>query len=320
MQKKTKKISELYKKKNLLLEKTRKIQELTMIFQEIKDWIEIFKNENDIAVIKEIKSEYKKLKKKINILEKYTLFNNKHDKKNCFLNITSGSGGTESQDWTRMLLKMYLKYSIKKGFKVTVITESRGENGGIKSITVKVKGKFAFGWFRTETGIHRLVRKNPFDSNNKRHTSFSSIFVYPELKNKININIQPKDLRIDVYRASGSGGQHVNRTESAVRITHIPTGITTQCQNDRSQHKNKNTALKQLQEKLYNAENKKKYIEKKNINKNKPDIKWGNQIRSYTLDDSRIKDIRTRIERKDIENILNGDLHEFIEASLKMGF
>ncbi|WP_172598549.1 peptide chain release factor 2 [Buchnera aphidicola] len=313
-------ISKLYKKKNILSKKIYKIKKLIKILKEIEYWVKIFNKEKDLYIIEEINIQYLKLKKKINKLEIYTMFKNKNDKNNCYMDIQSGSGGVESQDWTKMLLKMYLKYSFSKNFKTKIITESIGENKGIKSVTLKIKGNFAFGWFRTETGIHRLVRKSPFDSGNKRHTSFSSIFVYPEVKKNIKINIKTENLRIDVYRASGAGGQHVNRTESAVRITHIPTGIVTQCQNDRSQHKNKNTAIKQLKAKLYNLEIKKKNIEKENINKNKLDIRWGNQIRSYILDDSRIKDLRTNIERNDIYNVLNGDLNQFIETNLKMGF
>ncbi|VFP88547.1 Peptide chain release factor RF2 [Buchnera aphidicola (Cinara piceae)] len=313
-------VSALYKKKNILSQKIYKIQKIIKIFQEIEYWMHIFNEEKDLSIIQEINMQYLKIKKKIKKLEIYTMFKNKYDKNNCYMDIQSGSGGVESQDWTKILLKMYLKYSYSKNFKTKIITESIGETGGIKSVTLKIKGNFAFGWFRTETGIHRLVRKSPFDTSNKRHTSFSSIFVYPELKKDILIDIKPENLRIDVYRASGAGGQHVNRTESAVRITHIPTGIVTQCQNDRSQHKNKNTAIKQLKAKLYNMEIKKKNLEKENINKNKLDIRWGNQIRSYILDDSRIKDIRTNIERNDIFNVLNGDLNQFIETNLKMGF
>ncbi|VFP83758.1 peptide chain release factor 2 [Buchnera aphidicola] len=312
-------ISKLYKKKNILSKERDKIKKLTNKLYDIEYWIKIFNKEQDLEILQEINIQYQRLIKKLRKLEIYTMFNNKYDKNNCYLDIQSGSGGIESQDWTKMLLKMYLKYSQNKKFKTTVVTKSVGENGGIKSITLKIKGTFAFGWLRTETGIHRLVRKSPFNASNRRHTSFSSVFVYPELNNNININIELKNLRIDVYRASGAGGQHVNRTESAVRITHIPSGIVTQCQNNRSQHKNKSTAIKQLKAKLYKLEINKKNIEKKTINKNKLDIRWGNQIRSYILDDSRIRDTRTKIERSDIHNVLNGDLNQFIETSLKIG-
>ncbi|VFP81183.1 Peptide chain release factor RF2 [Buchnera aphidicola (Cinara kochiana kochiana)] len=312
-------ISRLYKQKNFLSQEKNTIKILINRLYDIEYWIKLFNKEQDLEILKEINTQYQKLTKKLHKLEIYTMFNNKHDKNNCYIDIQSGSGGIESQDWTKMLLKMYLKYSLNKKFKTNIITKSTGEIGGIKSITLKIKGNFAFGWFRTETGIHRLVRKSPFNASNRRHTSFSSVFVYPELNNDININIESKNLRIDVYRASGAGGQHVNRTESAVRITHIPSGIVTQCQNNRSQHKNKSTAIKQLKAKLYKLEINKKKIEKKIINQNKLDIGWGNQIRSYILDDSRIKDIRTKIERNDIHNVLNGDLNQFIETSLKMG-
>ncbi|VFP78257.1 Peptide chain release factor RF2 [Buchnera aphidicola (Cinara cuneomaculata)] len=312
-------ISALYKKKNILSLEIDKIKELIDKLHDIEYWIDIFSIEQDMEILKEINIQYYKLIKKLRKLEIYTMFNNKYDKNNCYIDIQSGSGGIESQDWTKILFNMYLKYAHNKKFKTNIITKSIGEIGGIKSITLKIKGNFAFGWLRTETGIHRLVRKSPFNANNRRHTSFSSVFVYPELNNDININIEPKNLRIDVYRASGAGGQHVNRTESAVRITHIPTGIVTQCQNNRSQHKNKSTAIKQLKAKLYKIEINKKNIEKKNINKNKLDICWGNQIRSYILDDSRIKDSRTKLERNDIYHVLNGDLNQFIETSLKMG-
>ncbi|MGI4816600.1 MAG: peptide chain release factor 2 [Janthinobacterium lividum] len=311
--------SHLYKKKNILSKNKNDIMQITNILQDIEYWIKIFVQEPDKTIEKEINIQYKKLKKKLKKLEIYTMFDNKHDHNNCYIDIQSGSGGIESQDWTKMLLKMYLKYSFNKKFKSKIISQSAGETGGIKSITLKIKGEYAFGWFRTETGIHRLVRKSPFDTSNKRHTSFSSVFVYPELKNNIHIDIQPKNLRIDVYRSSGAGGQHVNKTESAVRITHIPTGIVTQCQNERSQHKNKHAALKQLTSKLYRIETEKKKIEKKKTNTKKPSIRWGNQIRSYILDDSRIKDIRTKIERNDVYQILNGDLHQFIKTSLKIG-
>ncbi|ABJ90731.1 peptide chain release factor 2 [Buchnera aphidicola] len=318
--KKFKKISSLYKKKNNFLKKINIFKKFKKKIKDIKNWIKIFKLENDINILKEINIQYKAIKNKIYVLESYMMFNHKNDKNNCYLDIQSGSGGLESQDWTKMLLKMYLKYLYKKKFVTKIISETVGDNGGIKSITLSIKGKFAFGWLRTETGIHRLVRKSPFDAGKKRHTTFSSIFVYPALTNNIDINLQSKNLRIDVYRSSGAGGQHVNRTESAVRITHLPTGIVTQCQNSRSQHKNKNTAIKQLKAKLYEIEIKKKKIEKKKINKKKSNIRSGNQIRSYILDDSRIKDMRTKLERKDINNVLNGDIHEFIKKSLKMGF
>ncbi len=225
----------------------------------------------------------------------------------------------EAQDWASMLMRMYLRWAEARGFKTEIIEESEGEVAGIKSVTIKIIGDYAYGWLRTETGVHRLVRKSPFDSGGRRHTSFSSAFVYPEVEDDIDIEINPADLRIDVYRASGAGGQHVNRTESAVRITHIPTGLVTQCQNDRSQHKNKDQAMKQMKAKLYELEMQKKNAEKQAMEDNKSDIGWGSQIRSYVLDDSRIKDLRTGVETRNTQAVLDGSLDQFIEASLKAG-
>ena len=247
------------------------------------------------------------------------MFSGKNDKNNCYIDLQAGSGGVEAQDWVSILMRMYLRWSEIKGFNTEIIHMSEGDIAGIKSVTIHVSGQYAFGWLRTETGIHRLVRKSPFDSNGKRHTSFSSVFIYPEIINNIDIKINSGDLRIDVYRASGAGGQHVNKTESAVRITHIPTGTVTQSQNDRSQHKNKDQAMKQMKAKLYNIEIQKKNIEKQILENNKADIAWGNQIRSYILDNSLIKDLRTGIETRNTHLVLNGDLKEFIEASLKAG-
>lgn len=247
------------------------------------------------------------------------MFSGDYDSADCYLDIQSGSGGTEAQDWTEMLLRMYLRWAESKGFTTEVMEVSDGDVAGIKSATIKVSGDYAYGWLRTETGVHRLVRKSPFDSGNRRHTSFASVFVYPEIDDNIDIDINPADLRIDVYRASGAGGQHVNRTESAVRITHIPTGIVTQCQNNRSQHSNKDQAMKQLKAKLYELEMQKKNAEKQQMEDNKSDIGWGSQIRSYVLDDSRIKDLRTGVETRNTQAVLDGDLDQFIEESLKAG-
>ena len=247
------------------------------------------------------------------------MFSGDYDSADCYLDIQSGSGGTEAQDWAEMLLRMYLRWAESKGFTTEVMEVSDGDVAGIKSATIKVSGDYAYGWLRTETGIHRLVRKSPFDSGNRRHTSFASVFVYPEIDDNIDIDINPADLRIDVYRASGAGGQHVNRTESAVRITHIPTGIVTQCQNNRSQHSNKDQAMKQLKAKLYELEMQKKNAEKQQMEDNKSDIGWGSQIRSYVLDDSRIKDLRTGVETRNTQAVLDGDLDQFIEESLKAG-
>lgn len=247
------------------------------------------------------------------------MFSGDYDSADSYLDIQSGSGGTEAQDWAEMLLRMYLRWAESKGFTTEVMEVSDGDVAGIKSATIKVSGDYAYGWLRTETGVHRLVRKSPFDSGNRRHTSFASVFVYPEIDDNIDIDINPADLRIDVYRASGAGGQHVNRTESAVRITHIPTGIVTQCQNNRSQHSNKDQAMKQLKAKLYELEIQKKNAEKQQMEDNKSDIGWGSQIRSYVLDDSRIKDLRTGVETRNTQAVLDGDLDQFIEESLKAG-
>ncbi len=247
------------------------------------------------------------------------MFSGDYDSADCYLDIQSGSGGTEAQDWAEMLLRMYLRWAESKGFTTEVMEVSDGDVAGIKSATIKVSGDYAYGWLRTETGVHRLVRKSPFDSGNRRHTSFSSLFVYPEIDDDIDIDINPADLRIDVYRASGAGGQHVNKTESAVRITHVPTGIVTQCQNNRSQHSNKDQAMKQLKAKLYELEMQKKNAEKQQMEENKSDIGWGSQIRSYVLDDSRIKDLRTGVETRNTQAVLDGDLDQFIEESLKAG-
>jgi peptide chain release factor 2 len=247
------------------------------------------------------------------------MFSGEMDPENAFMDIQSGSGGTEAQDWAEMLLRMYLRWGERHGFATELIEASPGEVAGIKSATVKFEGPYAYGWLRTETGVHRLVRKSPFDSGNRRHTSFAAVFVSPEIADDIDIDINPADLRIDVYRASGAGGQHVNRTESAVRITHAPSGIVVQCQSDRSQHKNKATAMKQLKSKLYELEMQKRRVDQQALEDTKSDIGWGSQIRSYVLDQSRIKDLRTGVEVGNTQAVLDGDLDPFIEASLKSG-
>jgi peptide chain release factor 2 len=252
-------------------------------------------------------------------LEFQRMFAGEMDPNNAFLDIQAGSGGTEAQDWASMIERMYLRWGEAKGFKTELIEESPGDVAGIKSATIKFEGPYAFGWLRTETGVHRLVRKSPFDSGNRRHTSFASVFVSPEIDDDIEVDINPADLRIDVYRASGAGGQHVNRTESAVRITHGPSGIVTQCQSDRSQHKNKDTAMKQLKAKLYEMEMLKRSEGLQAIEDSKSDIGWGSQIRSYVLDQSRIKDLRTNVETGNTQAVLDGALDQFIEASLKSG-
>jgi peptide chain release factor 2 len=252
-------------------------------------------------------------------LEFQRMFSDPLDGNNCFIDVQAGSGGTEAQDWARMLLRMYLRYCERKGFQVDVLEESEGEVAGIKSATIKVTGTYAYGQLRTEVGVHRLVRKSPFDSNARRHTSFASVFVYPEVDDGIEIDINPADLRIDVYRASGAGGQHVNKTESAVRITHVPTNIVVQCQNDRSQHRNRAEAMSMLKSKLYEAELRKRNEAKQAAEDAKTDIGWGHQIRSYVLDQSRIKDLRTGVEIGNTQSVLDGNLDEFISASLKQG-
>jgi peptide chain release factor 2 len=247
------------------------------------------------------------------------MFCGEMDANNAFLDIQSGSGGTEAQDWAQMLQRMFLRWGERKGFKTELIEESAGEVAGIKSATIKFEGDYAFGWLRTEIGVHRLVRKSPFDSGNRRHTSFAAVFVSPEIDDDIEIDLNMADVRIDVYRASGAGGQHINKTSSAVRMTHLPTGVVVQCQNDRSQHKNRDTALKQLKAKLYEMEMLKRNAEQQALEETKSDIGWGSQIRSYVLDQSRIKDLRTGIETGNTQAVLDGDLDQFIEASLKAG-
>ncbi len=275
--------------------------------------------EGDEDTVASVAEDLENFEKTVAELEFRRMFSGEMDAHNAFLEIQAGSGGTEAQDWAEMLLRMYLRWAERKGFKTEIIELSPGEVAGIKSATIKVEGPYAYGWLRTETGVHRLVRKSPFDSGNRRHTSFAAVFVSPEVEDDIDIEINPADLRIDVYRASGAGGQHVNRTESAVRITHLPTGIVVQCQNDRSQHKNKATAMKQLKAKLYELEMQKKRAEQQQLEESKSDIGWGSQIRSYVLDQSRIKDLRTGVETGNTQAVLDGDLDPFIEAGLKQG-
>ncbi|MGL9719401.1 peptide chain release factor 2 [Symbiopectobacterium sp.] len=295
------------------------IDQMTQGLEDVSGLLELAVEEDDEETFNDTITEVDALEAKLVQLEFHRMFSGEYDSADCYLDIQSGSGGTEAQDWASMLLRMYLRWAESKGFKTEVIEESEGEVAGLKSATIKIIGDYAFGWLRTETGVHRLVRKSPFDSGGRRHTSFSYALVYPEVDDDIDIEINPADLRIDVYRASGAGGQHVNRTESAVRITHIPTNIVTQCQNDRSQHKNKDQAMKQLKAKLYEFEMQKKNAEKQALEDNKSDIGWGSQIRSYVLDDSRIKDLRTGVETRNTQAVLDGDLDRFIEASLKAG-
>ena len=273
----------------------------------------------DDATLVEIGKEAEKLRKDVEALEFRRMFSNPLDPNNCFVDIQAGSGGTEAQDWASMLERMYIKYSDRKGFGVEVLEHTPGEVAGVKSATLKLTGEYAYGHLRTETGVHRLVRKSPFDANARRHTSFASVFVYPEVDESIEVEINPADLRIDVYRASGAGGQHVNKTESAVRITHIPSGIVVQSQNDRSQHRNRAECFAMLKSRLYELELRKRMAEQAKLEDAKTDIGWGHQIRSYVLDQSRIKDLRTGVEKGDTQRVLDGDLDDYIEASLKQG-
>ncbi|VAW81150.1 Peptide chain release factor 2 @ programmed frameshift-containing [hydrothermal vent metagenome] len=283
------------------------------------EMLEFAAEENDETSLAELVSELKGFQKEIETLEFQRMFSGEMDPNNAFIEIQSGSGGTEAQDWANMLLRMYLRWGERRGFKTDLIEVSAGEVAGIKSATISIVGAYAYGWLRTETGVHRLVRKSPFDSGSRRHTSFAAVFISPEIDDDIDIDINPADLRIDVYRASGAGGQHVNRTESAVRITHLPTNAVVQCQNDRSQHKNKATAMKQLRAKLYDLEMQARQEDQQKLEDSKSDIGWGSQIRSYVLDQSRIKDLRTSVETGNTQAVLDGDIDAFIEASLKSG-
>lgn len=316
---KPKRTQELGKERSSLEAIVKIINNLTQGVEDIASLLALAVEEDDEETFLETQSELDSLETKLGQLEFHRMFSGEYDSADCYVDIQAGSGGTEAQDWASMLLRIYLRWAESRGFETEIIEESEGEVAGIKSATIKIIGNYAYGWLRTETGVHRLVRKSPFDSGGRRHTSFSSVFVYPEVNDNINIEINQADLRIDVYRASGAGGQHVNRTESAVRITHLPTNIVTQCQNDRSQHKNKDQAMKQLKAKLYEFELHKKNAEKQALEDTKSDIGWGSQIRSYVLDDSRIKDLRTGVETRNTQSVLDGDLDKFIEASLKIG-
>ncbi|WP_164551211.1 peptide chain release factor 2 [Shewanella khirikhana] len=295
------------------------IDSLDSGLEDVEGLLELAVEEEDEETFEDAKAELEELEQRLADLEFRRMFSGPHDSSDCYLDIQSGSGGTEAQDWAEIVLRMYLRWGEAHDFKPELIEVSEGDVAGIKSATIKFTGEYAYGWLRTETGVHRLVRKSPFDSSGRRHTSFCSVFVYPEIEDDIEIDINPADLRIDVYRASGAGGQHVNRTESAVRITHLPTNTVVQCQNDRSQHKNKDTAMKQLKAKLYELELQKQNAEKQAAEDAKSDIGWGSQIRSYVLDDSRIKDLRTGVETRNTQSVLDGDLDKFIEASLKSG-
>jgi len=295
------------------------IRNLDKAFIDIQEIIDLAREENDDGLLQESLSDLEAAIKNLELLEFRRMFSGAMDSNNAYLDIQAGSGGTEAQDWAEMLLRMYLRWGEQKEFKTELVEVSGGEVAGIKSATLYFEGEFAFGWLRTETGVHRLVRKSPFDSGNRRHTSFASVFVSPEVDDEIEIDLDMSQVRIDTYRASGAGGQHVNKTDSAVRLTHEPSGIVVQCQNQRSQHKNKDMAIKQLKAKLYELEELKKKENMQEIEEEKADIGWGSQIRSYVLDSSRIKDLRTNIETSNTGAVLDGDLDKFMEASLKMG-
>ena len=295
------------------------LDELLTGLNDADELLSLAVEEDDESTIGEVADDLESLEQRIAGLEFRRMFGGEMDDSNAFVDIQSGAGGTEAQDWAEMMLRMYLRWADSHGFQAEVIEASAGEVAGIKSATVRIVGEYAYGWLRTETGVHRLVRKSPFDSGNRRHTSFASVFVSPEVDDAIDIEVNPSDLRIDVYRASGAGGQHVNRTESAVRITHMPTNTVVQCQNDRSQHKNKATAMKQLKAKLYELELYTRRAEASKVEDSKADVGWGNQIRSYVLDQSRIKDLRTGVETGNTQAVLDGGLDLFIEAGLKQG-
>ncbi len=310
---------ELGRERSALEKVVETIDSLNATLGDAGDLLEMAAEEGDEDTVSALEADLDAAEKRLQELEFRRMFSGEMDANNAYLDIQAGSGGTEAQDWASMMLRMYLRWGERSGFKTELMEVSDGEVAGIKSATIKFEGEYAFGWLRTETGVHRLVRKSPFDSGNRRHTSFASVFVSPEIDDSVEIEINPADLRIDVYRASGAGGQHVNRTESAVRITHNPTGIVVQCQNDRSQHKNKDQAMKQLKAKLYELEMQKRSADQQALEDTKSDIGWGSQIRSYVLDQSRIKDLRTNVETSSTQSVLDGDLDDFIEASLKSG-
>jgi len=284
-----------------------------------KELLEMAVEEDDHDAVEEVRSEVERLGKELGTLEFRRMFSGEMDANNAYLDIQAGSGGTEAQDWANILLRMYLRWADHNGFKATIMELSAGDVAGIKGATLHIQGEYAFGWLRTETGVHRLVRKSPFDSGNRRHTSFTAVFVSPEIDDNIEIDINPADLRTDTYRSSGAGGQHVNTTDSAVRITHVPTNTVVSCQNERSQHANRDTAMKMLRAKLYELELSKRTAASQELEDSKSDIGWGHQIRSYVLDQSRIKDLRTNVEESNCDAVLDGDINQFLEASLKQG-
>ncbi len=315
----SKRTQEIGREKKLLEDTIVTLEKTEHQLNDAQELFLIAKDELDYATLGSVANDVDDLEKIIAGLEFKRMFSDPMDPNNCFVDIQSGSGGTEAQDWAAMLERMYLRYCERQGFTVEILEESVGDIAGIKNATFKVSGEYAYGYLRTESGVHRLVRKSPFDSGNRRHTSFASVFVYPEVDDTIEIEINPADLRIDTFRASGAGGQHINKTDSAIRITHNPTGIVVQCQSGRSQHRNKADALAMLKSKLYEAELRKRRDEKQAMEDTKTDIAWGHQIRSYVLDQSRIKDLRTNVEIGNTQSVLDGDLNNFIEASLKLG-
>ena len=314
-----KKAQELGKEKKALDGVVITLDELTSGLSDNAELFEMRRDEGDEAGLQAIADDVARLEKIVEDLEFRRMFNQPADPNNAFIDIQAGAGGTEAQDWASMLLRQYLKYAERKGFKTDIEDETPGETAGIKGATIKVEGEYAYGLLRTETGVHRLVRKSPFDSSGGRHTSFASIFVYPEVDDSIEIDINPADVRTDTYRASGAGGQHINKTDSAVRLTHIPTGIVVQCQDSRSQHSNRDVAWRRLRSRLYDHEMRKRMEEQQKLEDSKTDVGWGHQIRSYVLDNSRIKDLRTNVEISNTQKVLDGDLDAFIEASLKQG-
>jgi peptide chain release factor 2 len=310
---------ELGRERAKLTADTGEIDRTTKGIADAAELLELAEGEGDEAAARDIDNDAQRLEADVRRLELKRMFHGEMDSHNAFLDIQAGAGGTEAQDWAQMLLRMYLRWAAARGFKAEVIDSNPGEVAGMKSATVEITGDYAYGWLRTETGVHRLVRKSPFDSGNRRHTSFASVFISPEVDDDIEIDINPADLRTDVYRSSGAGGQHVNKTESAVRITHVPSGIVVACQNERSQHKNRSTAMKMLKAKLYELEVNKRNAAAQVLEDSKSDVSWGNQIRSYVLDQSRIKDLRTGVEVGATDKVLDGDLDQFLEASLKAG-
>ncbi len=315
----SKRSQELGRERKMLEGIVLNLQKVEQSLSDNSELMEMALAENDDASLHSIVADVGQTEKLVADMEFRRMFSGELDANNCFLDIQAGSGGTEAQDWGAMLLRMYLRYCERKGYQVEVLEQSDGEVAGIKGASIKVTGEYAYGHLRTESGVHRLVRKSPFDSGNRRHTSFSSVFVYPEVDDSIEVDINPADLRVDTYRASGAGGQHINKTDSAVRITHIPTGIVVQCQSDRSQHRNRAEAMAMLKSRMYEAELRKRQSEQQALEDSKTDIGWGHQIRSYVLDQSRIKDLRTNHEVGNTQAVLDGDLDDFIAASLKQG-